>query len=195
MNPTEIDADVKRFWVSTLSRNHIQERIHTTPSEIELGNYGNDTDVLMTFFRHEIKALIAEKVARVYVERTQAEVQTEIGETLLIMLQLGNRATSNEVKTESAWFQHTIIIELFSGGFDDDFLSECIVQWSKLDKFMKAIVKETVSNTFFIWPLKWFLKHHVDSMIVECCLTHLKTGVLLPPSISSPDVTEKSKKL
>lgn len=60
--------------VAALSNEQIANQMRTTPSKTEFENFENNTDVMMTIVRHEIKGLIAQEVERVRAKRTQAEV-------------------------------------------------------------------------------------------------------------------------
>lgn len=74
----------------------------------------------------------------------------------------------------SAGFLKTIMTELFRCGDAKDIMWDCLERWSKLDKFMNAIVNQIVSIPSFIWPVVGFMKKHVNSNIDECRLMQLR---------------------
>lgn len=67
-----------------------------------------------------VNRLIAPKAGRIYSERGQAEVQVQIKEILADMLQFGNNAVMNRVKTASAGILGTIVIHIWSCGAAND---------------------------------------------------------------------------
>lgn len=77
------------------------------------------------------------------------------------MLQLCKIAASNEIKTDSARFLETIIIDLLSCLAEDDVLSECFERWSPADSVMNGVAKRVLTNPIFIRPVASFIKHHV----------------------------------
>lgn len=78
LNPFKTDADLEHAWVSALFDEQIHDPMHSTRSENELKNYGNDAKVMMTIVKSTIKELIAKEVDRIHAECTEAEVQTQI---------------------------------------------------------------------------------------------------------------------
>lgn len=168
INPIETDSDFKRAWLTDLSDGQIDDPMHTTLSEDKRDNYGNNADVLMKIAKSEIKGLIAEKVNRIFVEGTQAEIQNQVAQTLVNMLQLGNNAASNGIRTGATRLIEKIVIKLFSHRAAGDVVSECLERWSKSFIFMNAIVEQTVCSPLFIPPVARFIRQHVSSAIDEC---------------------------
>lgn len=72
------------------------------------------------------------------------------------MLQFGNDASSNGIKT-AARLLETIMIELFSCGSADDVALKCFDRWSQSNNIMKVVAKGT-SKPLFIWPVSRFNK-------------------------------------
>lgn len=124
MNLTETDADVQPAWIPALSDWKIDDTTYITPLENEFENHSNNFGIMMTIARSKMKGLTGEGADRVYAERTQAEVKTQIEETLVDMLQLGNNAASKEIKTASARFLETFALGLFNGEVANDVISE-----------------------------------------------------------------------
>lgn len=149
----------------------------------------------------KLRASTTSEVDRNYAEQTQEKRQTEIEETLVKMLQLGNSSASNGMKTALARFLESIVIAFCSGGAAEEVMSQCFERWSQSDTFTNAVVKRIVSNPFFIRPVAGFIKQHIDSAIDKYRLTQLhaetekvdKTGVPLPPSRLSSDATKMSE--
>lgn len=139
--------------------------MHSTPSRNKFENYGNDAAVMMTIARSKVNGLISDFVDRVYSERTQAEVQTQIEEALVDMLPLGNNAVSTGLKTASVRFLETTIIELFSRGAADNVM----LDWSDLssgtDTFMKAVVTRVMSDSLIVLPMVGYIKQQVNATI------------------------------
>lgn len=127
----------------------------------------------MKIARSEIERFIVNEASPIYAERTQMAVQTQIEESFVHMLQLGNNSASHDVKTASAWFLETIAIEVFSRGAADDVILQCFEGWSQLDTFLNAVVRRTVSNLLLVGLVAGFIKQHVDSATEKCRLTQL----------------------
>lgn len=163
MNPIVNDADVKRACVASLLNDQMYDHMHISPSEDDSTNYGNDTVIVVTNSKTKIRHLIADEIAHIYAERTQAEIQVQIEEGLAHMLQLGKNAVSNGIKTVPARFLETKMIELISRGATDEAMSECFERWSPLDTFLTAVVKRRVSSQLFIWPVAGFNQAASDS--------------------------------
>lgn len=108
LNLNRTNADVQRAWVDSLSNAHTFFPMHTTPSGNKSRNYGIGADVKITIAGCKIRCFIAKEVYRVFAERTQADVQTQFEETFVDMLQLGNSAASEGVKTASIRFLEKI---------------------------------------------------------------------------------------
>lgn len=119
------------------------------------------------------------------------------------MLQLGNIAALNKIKSTCALFLEAIVIELFSRRAADDDMSECFEQRSKSDKFINAIVLRVLSKPVSTWPVGGLNMQHVDATIDESCMTHLyaetenanRTKAPLHPERLSSEAREKSKNL
>lgn len=140
----ETEAEVEHACVAALSDEQIDDPVHKKPLEDDWTNYSNDSEVMVKIARSKITDLIAEEVDRIYVKSTQADVQDQIEETLVVMLQLGNIAASNRIETASALFLNTIIIELFSRRAVDEVLSECLERWTQSKTYMNALVERIV---------------------------------------------------
>lgn len=69
MKRIETNADVERAWIAALSREQVSNPMHTTPPEDDCASYGNDTDVMATIAKSEIRELVAVWVGRIYAER------------------------------------------------------------------------------------------------------------------------------
>lgn len=124
MNPIEAKTAFERARIASLSIEHTNDPIHTKPLKNDHESNGDDTDVMLTIARTEIRDLIAEKVDLIYEKRTQAEVQDQIEEALVDILQLGNHAPSRRAKTAFAQFLEMIMMKLFSREAADDIMSE-----------------------------------------------------------------------
>lgn len=80
-------------------------------------------------------------------------------------VQLGKSAPSNVIKTLSARFLETIVIELLCPAAADEDVPECLERWSKMIKFMTVMVKQILLNQLFIQSVVGFMKQHVDPII------------------------------
>lgn len=100
--------------------------MHTSPTEDAFNNYGSNADAFLTIARCGIKCLNAAKTEREYAKRTQAKVQRQVEETLVVMLQPGSHASSNGIKTASVQFSETLVPKLFGREADDDIRLNCL---------------------------------------------------------------------
>lgn len=98
-NPIETVADVKRASVAALSDEQVNDPMHSTLSEVVGASCSSEADIRMKIAKSVKKGLMIEKACRIYVERTQAEFQTQIKETLVDKEQLSNNAASNGITT------------------------------------------------------------------------------------------------
>lgn len=87
--------------------------MHTTPFESKLKNYGNNATAEMRICRAGSKGLIVEKAECVHAELTRAGAPTLIKKIAIDMFLLVDSAASDGIRTESAWFSDTILIDLF----------------------------------------------------------------------------------
>lgn len=126
-----------------------------------------------TITESKTKPLIAEEVDSHYVERTQAEGEVQIEDTLIDMLQFGQKISSNGVKTASTRFPESMMIKLFSRGAADDAMLEYFDGRSQSDTFINDVVKRIVSIPLFILPVAGIIKQHVILTIDECRLAQL----------------------
>lgn len=100
--------------------------MHTTPLEDDRANYGNDIDDMVTsWYKQNQGYACGAQVDRIYAERTQAKVSVQIEKTPVDILQLGNKAASNGIKTTSARFLELMMIEFFHRGAAEEVMSEC----------------------------------------------------------------------
>lgn len=197
INTIETGADVERALIAALLDEHMEDLMKTIPSKNEHVSYICDGHVMMTVAIGEMKDLTVEEVDCIYTECTQAEVRNQKEKTLVDILQLGKSAAPNKIKTASARFQETIVIELFSRRAADKLMSQSLRRWSQSGMFKNAVLKRVDSNPFFILPMAGFIKGHVNSTIMKCTLTQLysekgKVGekeVPLPPSRSLSGAT------
>lgn len=97
----------------------------------------------------EIKDLIAEEAARIYVGGTQAEVRLQIEQTIVYMQHLGINSASNGVKTAYAQFLETIMIKICSCRAADDDVSEYFKWWSQLDTFYERFPRGDSIQSIF----------------------------------------------
>lgn len=162
INPFETEDEIERASVAARADAEVDHPRHKRPSENECASYNSDTGSSLKVAMSKKKGLIAEKADSIYAGPTQAVPQTQIEETLVDILQLGNNAASYRTKTDSTQFLETIVIECFSRGTADDVVLQCFERWSQSDTFLKAIVKRIVSNAFFIRSVAGFMKNHVD---------------------------------
>lgn len=126
---------------------------------------------MVTISRSKINNLIAEEVDRNYTEPSHAEAQVHPKETLVDMLELGNIAASNEIRKVSARILETIVLESFSRGAADDFMTEFFKRWSQSDTFLSAVVVRIAYSAMFIRPVAVFIKQHLDSTTDDSRLT------------------------
>lgn len=115
-----------------------------------------------------MKNFIAQEVSRACAEPPQAEVHTQIKESFVDMLQLGNTSNSNGMMTTSVRVLGKNIAEIFSGGAANVFKSEYQDCWMKLDKFINAIVNWIVSDLTFK-----SLSPDPSRDVLSCFSTHL----------------------
>lgn len=86
------------------------------------------------------------------------------------MLQPGNSASWNEIKTGLARFLQTIAIKLCSRDAAEEDMSQYFERWRQSDKFMNALVERIVSSLLCIRPVTGFMKRHVDLTIDKMSL-------------------------
>lgn len=60
--------------------------METKASKDEGASYGSDANIMRTIGKSKTNGLIAEEDNRIYAERSQAEVQTQMEETLVNMI-------------------------------------------------------------------------------------------------------------
>lgn len=119
------------------------------------------------------------------------------------MLQLGNSAATNGIKTALVRFLKTVIPKLFSQEAVDSAMSEYLDCCIMSDKSINAVVKRIMSKITFIRSVAGFIKRNVDSSLDDFPLSQISAvseilenaGILLPSSRSSPDATEKPKNM
>lgn len=76
-----------------------------------------------------MKDFIGQEADREYAERSQAEVQIQVEETVLHMLELGGLAFTNGIKTASVRFLQMVIAETLSRGATNDSMSKYWDLW------------------------------------------------------------------
>lgn len=192
MNNISTDNNVERPWDVASFEHPVEDPMHTFPSDSAPITAGNDAYKIVQIVRKEMKDLIAQRFDRVYAERFQAEVHTQIEKTTVDMLQLGNSAAENGIKIASLGFLKTVPAEPFSREGAKDLVLEYSDCWMMSEKFMNDVVKQIVSDPAFIRPMARFIERHVDSCFDECrrSLLHAasgnidKAGTPLPPSSS-----------
>lgn len=104
----------------------------------------------MKITKSKIKNLILEKADRIFVERAQTEVQTQIEEALVDLHQLGNKTASDGIKRSSDRFPEPMGIAFFSGSGANDVMEKFFKQWCQLETCRNAVVKRIVPNLAFI---------------------------------------------
>lgn len=87
---------------------------------------GNKADIIVQIGRGEVKNLIAQELTCVFAEGFQAELLTQMGKTLVKMLQLDNKAVANEIRTASVPFLEAFIANLFSWEAVEYLMSKCL---------------------------------------------------------------------
>lgn len=147
--------------------------IHSKTLEIEFGNEGNNSKVMMTICGNKIKGMILGKYHWVYEERAQAKAQTQIKKrsstwyiSAIVMLRTNLRAASTR-------FLETVVIELLSCGAAEDVMLEYFECWLKTDTLMNDALKRIVSHPLFIRPLAGFFNEHLSATNDELGLTYL----------------------
>lgn len=117
-NPT--DEELKPDWEVALSN----EPMNTSPSDDALLATGDSSDTIVQIARSEMNDLIAQEVDSLYAERSETKLQIQIVTNLFGMLQLGNSAVPEEIKTASVRLLKAFIFRLFSRGSANDLMSE-----------------------------------------------------------------------
>lgn len=169
LHPIKTDAEVEFAWVCALSDEQTNVPVHVTPSRNELENYGNDAEVMMDIARSEIKCSISEEADSIFTDRTQAESQTQIKNTLANMLQFGHSAFLNGIKTASALLLDTTVVAVFRRMTADEVIAEYFQRWENLNEYMNAIGKQIVPNLFYTPPGAGLMTKYVNATIEKFC--------------------------
>lgn len=113
MNGIRNDSELDRTWKVALPGYSLEDPKHTVPSDNSPIAARNKTDTIIEISKAKMYALIAKEDHSVYVERSQANLQTRTEKTNLGMLQLRNCSAAKRITTSSVRIFETVIVELF----------------------------------------------------------------------------------
>lgn len=97
MKTISTDEKAERVWEVALFENPVEDPMHAYPSDDAPITARNSHDIIVQIARSQMKDLNAQEVDRVYAERSQAEVKTQIKEGLVDMLQVGDSGAANRI--------------------------------------------------------------------------------------------------
>lgn len=91
---------------------------------------------MMTNAKSDIEGWIPEEVGYIYMEHTQAKTQVKIEKTSVDLLHHSCNVALSGIKTTSARFFETVLIEMYSRGAFENFMLQCVSQFFQSDKLM-----------------------------------------------------------